>query len=88
MSRIPQEEIDRIKREVDLVALVRSKGIELKKHGSKDLVGFCPVSRRQKNAKLYHHAPQKLMALSSLRKRRLSDRFCHEVRRGFLSACF
>ena len=42
MSRIPQEEIDRIKREVDLVALVRSKGIELKKHGSTGLVGLCP----------------------------------------------
>ena len=42
MSRIPDEEIDRIKRETDLAALVRSRGIELRKHGSKDLIGRCP----------------------------------------------
>ena len=42
MPRIPDEEIDRIKREADLAALVRSRGIELKKHGSKDLIGRCP----------------------------------------------
>ena len=42
MARIPESEVARIKREVDLVALVRSKGIELKRHGSKDLAGRCP----------------------------------------------
>ncbi len=40
--RIPEAEIDRIKREIDLAALVRSRGIELKPHGSKDLIGRCP----------------------------------------------
>ena len=42
MPRIPESEIERVKREVDLAALVRSKGIELKRHGSKDLAGRCP----------------------------------------------
>jgi DNA primase len=42
MARIPDEEITRIKRETDLLALVRSRGIELAKHGSKDFVGRCP----------------------------------------------
>jgi len=42
MPRIPDTEIDRIKSETDLVALIRSRGIELKKHGSKDFVGLCP----------------------------------------------
>ncbi|MBP8266038.1 MAG: toprim domain-containing protein [Zoogloea sp.] len=40
--RIAEEEIERVKRATDLVALVRSRGIELKKHGSKDWVGRCP----------------------------------------------
>ncbi len=40
--RIPEEEIERVKRQTDLVALVQSRGIELKKHGAKDLVGRCP----------------------------------------------
>jgi len=42
MPRIPQSEIDRIKSEIDLVALVQSKGIKLEKHGSKDLKACCP----------------------------------------------
>ncbi|MCH6259285.1 CHC2 zinc finger domain-containing protein, partial [Puniceicoccaceae bacterium K14] len=42
MPRIPEEELERLKREVDLVALIRSKNIELKPHGSKDLIGQCP----------------------------------------------
>lgn len=42
MPRIPEEEIERIKRQTDLVALVRSRGVELHKHGSKDFAGKCP----------------------------------------------
>ncbi len=41
MSRIPEEEIERIKRETDLLGLIRSVGIELKSQG-KDLIGLCP----------------------------------------------
>ena len=40
--RIPEAEIERVKRETDLVALVQSRGIELKKHGTKDFIGRCP----------------------------------------------
>lgn len=42
MPRIPEAEIDRLKQEIDLAALVRSRGIELVKHGGKDLIGRCP----------------------------------------------
>src|SRR5580704_2358250 len=42
MPRIPDEELERIKREIDLVALVRSKGIELKPHGGGHFAGRCP----------------------------------------------
>ena len=42
MARIPDEDIERVKRETDLLALVRSRGIELSKHGSKDWKGKCP----------------------------------------------
>ena len=41
MARIPEEELQRIKREIDLVALIQSKGIELKPHGH-NLIGLCP----------------------------------------------
>ncbi|MDI7230609.1 CHC2 zinc finger domain-containing protein, partial [Leptospira santarosai] len=38
---IPKEEITRLKTETDLIALVRSYGIELRKHGL-NWVGRCP----------------------------------------------
>ncbi len=41
MARIPESELDRLKRGVSLVRLVESSGIELKKHG-KDHLGLCP----------------------------------------------
>ncbi len=40
--RIPETDIERVKRATDLLALVQSRGIELKKHGSKDWIGRCP----------------------------------------------
>ena len=41
MARIPDEQIERLKREVSLQRLVEGMGITLKKHG-KDYLGLCP----------------------------------------------
>jgi DNA primase catalytic core len=41
MRRIPDDELQRLKREVPLADLCRDYGIELKPHGA-DLVGLCP----------------------------------------------
>jgi DNA primase len=41
MPLIPDDEIERIKRETDLAAVIRSRGIELKPQGG-DLIGLCP----------------------------------------------
>ncbi|MGH8021422.1 MAG: CHC2 zinc finger domain-containing protein, partial [Opitutaceae bacterium] len=41
MALIPEDEIERIKRETDLVAVIRSRGVELKPQGG-DLIGHCP----------------------------------------------
>jgi DNA primase len=41
VARIPQEEIDRIKREVAVADLVRARGIELRGAGE-NLIGLCP----------------------------------------------
>ncbi len=41
MARIAKDELEKLKTEIDLAALVRSKGVELKPHG-KDLIGLCP----------------------------------------------
>jgi DNA primase catalytic core len=44
MARIPKEEIERLKRETDLAALVRASGVELAPHGANgDLIGRCPL---------------------------------------------
>jgi DNA primase len=42
MARIPEVDLDRLKREVSLERLVQAQGIELKKHGVADLIGRCP----------------------------------------------
>jgi len=41
MARIPEHEIERLKKEVSLERLVTARGIELKRHGS-NLLGLCP----------------------------------------------
>jgi DNA primase len=41
MARIPDDELERLKREVDLAELARSRGVVLERRG-KDLVGLCP----------------------------------------------
>ncbi|MGD8910680.1 MAG: CHC2 zinc finger domain-containing protein, partial [Chromatiales bacterium] len=41
MARIAEAIIDRLKREVSLLALVEAAGIALKRHG-KDYLGLCP----------------------------------------------
>jgi DNA primase catalytic core len=40
--RIPENAIERVKRNADLRVLVQSRGIELKKHGSQEWIGSCP----------------------------------------------
>ena len=57
MPRIPEEEIERIKKQTDLVALVRSRGVELHKHGSKDFAGKCPF--HQDDAPSFIVSPEK-----------------------------
>ena len=41
MARIPQDQLDRLKRDTDLVALARSRGVPLESKGS-DFLGLCP----------------------------------------------
>jgi len=43
VARVPEDELERLKREVSLQRLVEAKGIELRKHGAGgDLIGSCP----------------------------------------------
>ncbi len=41
MARIPDDELERIKRETDLVALVQAAGVALQRHGA-NVIGRCP----------------------------------------------
>jgi hypothetical protein len=48
MKRIPDDEIERLKRETDLAALVRASGVELAPHGAGgDLIGRWPPTGRK-----------------------------------------
>jgi DNA primase len=41
MARIPESEIERLKREVSVQRLAEARGVNLKRHGA-DLIGLCP----------------------------------------------
>ena len=56
MPMIPEDEIEKIKREADLAAVIRSRGVELKPQGG-DLIGLCPF-HEDKNPSL-HVTPAK-----------------------------
>lgn len=51
MPRIPNEEIDRIKRDTDLIALIQSRGLKLEKQGA-NWIGFCPFHKDTKTPNL------------------------------------
>ena len=42
MPRFSDDDLDGLRKNTDLAALVRAHGVELKKHGSRDLAGRCP----------------------------------------------
>jgi DNA primase len=42
VARIPDDDIERLKREVALERLVQTDGVELQRHGAADLIGRCP----------------------------------------------
>ena len=46
MARIPEAEIERLKREIALERLVEARGVSLKRKGA-DLVGRCPFGTHQ-----------------------------------------
>ena len=56
--RIPETDLDRVKRQTDLLALVRSRGIELAKHGTKDFIGRCPFHDDQNKPNLIGLRPK------------------------------
>lgn len=45
MARIHDDDIRRLKENVSLADLCRSRGVELKKHGSRDFIGKCPFHK-------------------------------------------
>jgi len=56
MPLIPEEEIERIKRETDLAAVVRSRGVALTAKGG-DLIGLCPFHKDENPS--FHVTPAK-----------------------------
>jgi DNA primase len=51
MARVPEAEIERLKREISLDRLVEARGIKLARTGA-DLVGLCPFHNDKKTPNL------------------------------------
>ncbi len=58
MARIPEAEIERLKREIALERLVEARGVALKRKGA-DLVGRCPFGTHQDNEPSFVVTPPK-----------------------------
>ena len=56
MAMIPDDEIERIKRETDLAAVIRSRGVALTQKGG-DLIGLCPFHKDENPS--FHVTPAK-----------------------------
>jgi len=77
MARIPKEEIERLKRETDLAALVRASGVELAPHGANgDLIGRCPL-HDDRTPSLVVTPAKGLWHCLGVRHRRQRDRLDH-----------
>ena len=73
MARIPDEEIERLKREIPIERLVKAAGIELRKYGA-DLIGRCPF-HDDREPSLGRDAGEKSVALPGrLQHGRIGDR--------------
>ena len=83
MPMIPDDEIDRIKRETDLAAVIRSRGVKLKPAGH-DLVGLCPF--HETTSISAGDAGQGLVAVHELRGDGQRDPVRAALRRRFLPA--
>ena len=59
MARICETDIACLKRDTDLAALVRARGVELKKHGARDLIGRCPLPGHQDKTASFVVTPAK-----------------------------
>ena len=58
MARIAAEELERLRREVDLAGLVRGSGVELAAQGQ-DLVGRCPLGTHEDTTPSFRVTPSK-----------------------------
>jgi len=74
MARIPEEEIERLKREISLERLAEARGVKLKRHGA-DLMGQCPFHDDRTPSLVI--SPE---VLAGIRKRRYSVKFTGENR--------
>ena len=65
--RIPESELERIKRETDLLALVRSRGIELEARHER-FYRAVSVPRRPEQTQLHRLARERVVALHGVRE--------------------
>ena len=66
--RIPEADLEQVKRQTDLRALVQSRGIELKKHGTKDFIGRCPFHDDQNKPNFIVSPAEGAVALHGVRE--------------------
>ena len=64
MPRVPEAELERLKREVSLARLCERYGVELHPHG-KDLLGRCPFQEKSGQLKLLYAKRSSMTSFSA-----------------------
>ena len=85
MARVPEEELERLKREVSVQRLAEARGVELERHGA-DLIGLCPFHDDRKPSLVISPEQEPLALPRGVPGGRVGDRLGDEVRRRFVSA--
>ena len=86
MARIPESEIERLKREISVQRLAEARGMKLKRHGA-DLIGLCPFHDDHEPSLVITPEKNLWHCLGACRARRNRDRLGHAGRRRQLPPC-
>ena len=84
MARIPEDVIERLKREVSLERLAEAPGVELKRHGA-DLIGLCPFHDDKKPSLVISSRKNLWHCLGACQAGGIGDRLGDEGARAFAS---
>ena len=86
MARIPEDEVERLKREVSVQRLAEARGVKLTRHGA-DLIGLCPFHEDHSPSLVISSGEKSVELSRRVPRGRHGDRLGDARRRHQLPSC-